>query len=234
MKILLAGYPEKVFRYQTALTLAGMEHMLCDTVCPDISVWQENVSALLALASSCDGLLLPGGSDIDPAFFQEPNLGSRDIDRPLDELQFFLLSHFISGQKPVLGICKGMQIINVFFGGTILQHMPNAAAHAFDGADKVHPVHALPLSSNRLFPGILYGTDFTVNSAHHQCISRLGFGLSVTLRADDGTPEALVHNTLPILGIQWHPERMCGTWRRNDTVDGLAVFQYFKSLCSTA
>ena len=79
----------------------------------------------------------------------------------------------------------------------------------------------------------LYGADFFVNSSHHQAVGRPGRGIRIIQRSGDGAAEAIAHESLPILSVQWHPERMCYERRRNDTVDGSRVFLYFKELCGS-
>lgn len=213
-RILIAGFENRTENYRSAITLAGMEPV---TGLPP---------SYHCSADYCDALLLPGGADIDPLFFHEKNTGSGVIDRKLDSIQLSLLDRFVKTGRPVLGICKGMQVINVYFGGGIVQHLSAADRHMWKDADQIHPVTASPDS----FLAKLYGTRFVVNSAHHQGIGRPGKDLSVVLTAEDGVPEALMHLTLPIFGMQWHPERMCGAHARPDTVDGSAVFLYFKDL----
>lgn len=159
--------------------------------------------------SSCLGLILPGGGDITPAFFGQRDCGSRNIDTELDILQLQALDICIAQHKPVLGICKGMQLINIAFGGTILQDMPRHCLHLHPDRDLYHPVR----TENDSVLTMLYGTGLTenmcVNSAHHQCIHRIGKGLRVIQRCClDDCPEAVTHDTLPILGLQWHPERL--------------------------
>ena len=115
----------------------------------------------------------------------------------------------IQQHKPVLGICKGMQLINVAFGGTILQDMPCHSLHLRAGQDVYHPVRTEPES----ILSSLYGPEplqsVCVNSAHHQCLMRLGSNLKVIQRCSlDDCPEAIIHTALPILGLQWHPERL--------------------------
>ncbi|MBD5459533.1 MAG: gamma-glutamyl-gamma-aminobutyrate hydrolase family protein [Lachnospiraceae bacterium] len=154
--------------------------------------------------TKCRSLLLPGGGDITPAFFGQKNAGSVNIDTELDILQFQALEYAVQNDMPVLGICKGMQLINIFFGGTLLQHMPQSDTHAYNRGDRYHTTTISP--GNILYA--LYGASSTVNSAHHQCIDNPGRNLRILQTAPDRTPEALCHDKHPILGVQWHPERL--------------------------
>ena len=176
--------------------------------------------------SGFDGLVLPGGADIDPALFGEENRGSRLIERDRDLRQLEILDYFVHAGKPVLGVCKGHQLLNVYFGGKLCQHIPEHAIHEWIGTDQSHMSQCLP----DCFLSELYGTtEFSVNSAHHQAVVVPAIGFIPVQWAPDGVLEAMVHETLPISGLQWHPERMCLKHRRTDTVDGLPVFQWFLS-----
>ncbi len=175
----------------------------------------------------CEALLLPGGGDIDPSFYRRESRGSCGVDRRLDERQFALLERYRDAGKPVLGICRGHQIINVFFGGDLIQDLPTAERHKQkNGADAVHPTAA----ERGSFLAALYGTKFATNSSHHQGIGVLGKGLAAVQRADDGVIEGIRHERFPIFGVQWHPERMTDAHPNPDTVDGGALFRYFLSL----
>lgn len=155
--------------------------------------------------SHCDALVLPGGGDITPAFFGEHNTGSRNIDTELDILQFQALEFGLRHHLPILGICKGMQVINVALGGTIIQDMPDSSRHRYQHGDQYH---STIISENSCLHA-LYGNGMIVNSAHHQCIGQLGNGLRpIQWCTEDNCVEAIVHETLPILGLQWHPERL--------------------------
>ena len=210
-KIVIAGNSGSTENYAEALTRLGAS---C-TVTTDCR-----------FAGDFDALLLPGGGDIDPVLFGESDHGSRKIEPGLDRKQLAMLDAFVRLSRPVLGICKGMQIINVYFGGGVIQDLPTNYAHQYDGRDQVHPSHAVPGS---IFHQ-LYGADFNVNSAHHQGIGSPGRGLSVVQYAPDGVAEGIVHENLPVICVQWHPERMCFARRREDTPDGSLLLSHFLSL----
>ena len=173
----------------------------------------------------CDALILPGGGDITPAFFGENNCGSKDIDTELDILQIQALDFFVKHRKPILGICKGMQLINVFFGGSIIQHLPTADSHAYNNGDRIHISKASPNSILHK----LYGEYFTINSAHHQGVGKTGKNLTVTQIANDNVIEGIEHISLPIIGVQWHPERLMEQSSKKTTVNGSLIFQEFLS-----
>ena len=177
-----------------------------------------------------DGLLLPGGVDIDPARYGRENTACGEIDAALDELQFSVLGAFIRAGRPVFGICRGHQLINAFFGGTLIQNLPSWPRHKWDevtDADRAHDSEAIRDS----WIAAIYGASFRVNSAHHQGVETVGDGLVVDQRSDDGVVEAMHHERLPVWSVQWHPERMCLSRAREDTVDGSRVIAFFIEQC---
>lgn len=207
-KILIAGTEKDTQNYVEVLKFLGAD--------PVVTLHPESIY-------SFDGLLLPGGGDICPSYFQQPVIDTRKPNPDLDRAQFHLLYQFLHTHKPILGICKGMQLINVFFGGDLHQHLEKEKIHQWNGADQWHTTSA---RKNSLL-GKLYGTDFTVNSAHHQSIGEVGQDLEVIQTSADEIPEAIMHERLPILGVQWHPERMCLRHKKYGTVDGTALFHWF-------
>ena len=211
MRFFIAGIPDLAKNYTAAMHALGAETHVC--LRPDF-------------VSDYDGLLLPGGGDMDPAFFGENNCGSVNIDPALDQAQLSSLDAFLRLNKPVLGICPGMQLLNVYFGGSILQDLPTASVHAWNGNDQVHPVQCV--SGSVL--GRLYGPSCLVNSAHHQGLGRLGSNLKVTQTAPDGVIEAVEHTKKPVLGVQWHPERTGSLPRQPGLADGDRLIQYFLTL----
>lgn len=159
-----------------------------------------------------DGLMLAGGADIDPACYgEEAHPETQDVVPERDLFEIALLRAAIQWDMPVLGICRGMQLINVALGGTLLQHLPERFGHhehlravgTFDGAD-----HEVELVAGTLAARAAGETIHATKSHHHQGVDRLGESLLVTGSSTmDGLPEAI---ELPgkrfVLGVQWHPE----------------------------
>jgi putative glutamine amidotransferase len=175
-----------------------------------------------------DALVLTGGGDVDPGFYGERNKGAKDIDRKRDLAEMELITAFLAAGKPILAICRGHQVLNVALGGSLIQHVKSVDAHAWkDGKDQIH---AVSNASGSLFSR-LYGSRCVVNSAHHQAVARLGTGLIDLQWSEDGLVEGMVHTKLPVISVQWHPERMCYWKRRPDTVDAAPLYAYFLNLC---
>ena len=188
-------------------------------------------SYLPDVSTDYDGLILCGGVDIHPNYYHQEIDGTGEIDEARDAVEFALAKAFIEAGKPVLGICRGLQLLNVYFGGTLIQDLKNSCEHTSKADyDLIHKVTAVEGSVVHS----LYGNSFVVNSSHHQAIGVLGKGLTVTMTAENPKViEGIAHKSLPVLAIQWHPERMCFEKERSDTVNGAALIQYFVDLCKT-
>ena len=174
-------------------------------------------------AAGCDGLLLPGGGDMEPWRYGQTNSASRGLEPERDAAELDLLEHFTAEGKPVLGICRGLQTINVFFGGTLVQDLPG---HNALTRDRLHAVDTAVGTFGRL-----WGERTIVNSAHHQAVDRLGTGLQSVQWAPDGTVEALLHSKLPVWAVQWHPERLTGPMAIQGAADGGRLLDAFLGLC---
>ncbi len=177
-----------------------------------------------------DGLILSGGGDVHPDYYNEEMNGSKNIDTMRDEAEFKLVKAFVQNKKPILGICRGHQLLNVAFSGSLYQHISNAELHS-SGVQGVDLVHDITVSKDSFFYK-LYGERFSVNSSHHQAVKKLGDGFDVIGTAHNGTTiESIRHRELPIIGVQWHPERTCFDKKRDDAVDGEEIIRHFLKLC---
>ena len=152
-----------------------------------------------------DGIVLPGGTDVDPARYgAEPAEGLMEPEQTRDAQELALLDAAAAAGVPVLGICRGLQVVNVWRGGTLHQHVP---AHGcfHEPPDKLQ--HEVTIAPGSTLAGV-YGPSVMVNSLHHQTVDRLGEGLEITAEAPDGTVEGLECTDAPVVAVQWHPELM--------------------------
>jgi putative glutamine amidotransferase len=173
-----------------------------------------------------DALLLAGGEDVDPAFYGGVNTNCFAVDTTRDRAEIAMVHAFMAAVKPVFGICRGHQVINVALGGTLIQHLPTADAHSDfrpGGTDRVHLTAAAPGS----FIADIYGDSVVTNSSHHQGINSLAPGLAAVQWTEDGVIEACHHRDAAVYSVQWHPERMCFDRTRTDTVDGAGILRWF-------
>jgi len=160
----------------------------------------------------CDGFLITGGADIDPQYWNEENAGlSQNVNHSLDILDKKVVEYATENKLPVLGICRGEQAINVFLGGTLHQDIgEDHKSIKFD--------HIVNTSKNRMFD---FKDTIITNSYHHQAVKDLAPGMEIIARHQDGTIEAFIHETLPIIAIQWHPEMI------PDTEESMMIFDLF-------
>ncbi|MEM8923702.1 MAG: gamma-glutamyl-gamma-aminobutyrate hydrolase family protein [Actinomycetota bacterium] len=157
-----------------------------------------------AIMTRLDGLLLTGGADIDPARYgAAPDPDLTPLERERDDLEFALFEAAVAADVPVLGVCRGLQVINVAQGGSLHQHVPEHLRIDVPFTDAVQEVTTV--EGSRLHA--LYGPSVAVNSLHHQTVDRVGHDITVTARADDGVVEGLELGDR-IVAVQWHPEMM--------------------------
>lgn len=150
-----------------------------------------------------DALVLTGGADVDPSRYGHENTAST-IEPERDEVEFALYEAALADGIPVLGICRGFQLINVHAGGTLHQDVPDHARYDLPPAT---PVHELRIEQGSITHD-LFCDGHRVNSLHHQTAAEIGSGLRVTARTEDGTPEAIEVAAARVLAVQWHPEMM--------------------------
>jgi len=172
----------------------------------------------------CDGLLLSGGADVDPAIFGEkphPALGR--VDHPRDPFEISLAREAVRRDMPVLAICRGIQLLNVALGGTLIQDIPSEVPGAVvheTGGDRLVIGHDVVIEPGSRLADLLSTTRVGVNTFHHQAPKRLGHGLVLSATSpEDGIVEGVeAPDRRFVVGVQWHPENF---WKTSDAFDGL-------------
>jgi putative glutamine amidotransferase len=205
----------KMDKYLQAMERAGGEPVLLSLV--------SGAEYLKREAENLDAILLPGSpADIEPAHYgAKRHRATKDADPARERTDFALLEHMLAAGKPLLAICYGIQSMNVFLGGTLVQDIPTElgtrVCHSPEndelpgGGEAPGAMHAASFESGRL-PALSGAVQAEVNSSHHQSVLAPGRGLRVTARAPDGVIEAVewTEGSNWVVGVQWHPERMPG------------------------
>lgn len=196
-------------RYTTPLLNRGINSIM-------ITLDNPNPEVIL---EKCDGFLITGGTDINPKYYNETNDNglSRGIDVRLDELDKLIVEHAAKYKKPLLGICRGHQSLNVFLGGTLYQDL----AQKNNTHKSVRSDHLVTAEKH---PWFNWDKVLNVNSYHHQAIKDLAPNLTAIAHHDDKTIELVVHKNLPMFGVQWHPEI------KPESKESTVIFDLFKKL----
>jgi putative glutamine amidotransferase len=198
------GSPVKGARYREWIA-----HWIPDVEIHLLSYVRDNLAEL----ECCSGLVLSGGGDIDPLLYNRPDVVPMvsEVDKKRDAFELRVIETALRRSMPVLGICRGMQLFNVFHGGALVPDIEAAGygSHRGDKGDRRHGVDIVSGSTLQTVCGVASGE---VNSAHHQAIERVGHGLRVVARSTDGIIEAVEWEEgrlhAPVQLVQWHPERM--------------------------
>ena len=174
---------------------------------PVVVTPMHDARALRQLFSTLDGVILPGGLDVQPSAYGEPAHPTTRVDPVLDVLEFEIARWAIAEALPTLGICRGHQLINVALGGSLIQDLPSVKLHHWQREQSSTLTHALEVDGDSKFAGIFGVSSLRVNSFHHQAIDRLGRGLRAVGWSPDGVIEAIESADHPwLLAVQFHPE----------------------------
>lgn len=191
------------------------------------SVWVEYLEI-------CDGIVFSGGPDVDATYFGESNMPyANEISPVRDSMEIFLAQQAITMDKPILGICRGIQVINIAAGGSIFQDIyaenitNNLIIKHSQQAPRWFQIHNINIQGDTCLHNIFGRDTLKVNSFHHQAVSEIALGFTVNAYADDGIIEAISNeNKKLVLGVQWHPENL---WRKDNT--HLKLFERLVSVC---
>lgn len=174
------------------------------------------VDLLCALYGRCDGILLPGGGDVEPSLYhQRPRPGLRSVSRVRDEMEMLLVQWALNpdAPKPLLAICRGIQVLNVALGGTLYQDLSQrqreTGSHDTQGQPRTYVAHQVEVKQPSLLHRVAGASVLQTNSFHHQAIQKLAPRLSIAARAPDRVVEAVEVQDHPFaVGVQWHPEEL--------------------------
>lgn len=170
------------------------------------------------LLKECSGLVLSGGPDVDPAYYEKPELlpVCGDIDIRRDTVELALAKAAPEMNIPLLGICRGLQVLNVAYGGTLIADIPTQVPNALEHrkGERADSLHALEVESGSIIHRCTRTLDTIINSAHHQCVDKLAPIFAPSAKSPDGIIEAFEWGDATLggkpflLAVQWHPERM--------------------------
>ncbi len=202
--------------------------------CPLILSRVFNIRNLDAILGHIDGMIFSGGTDIDPYYYNESPLDGLGVVHPYrDEFEFKLLGHCLDDYSfPILGICRGFQLLNIYHGGSLYQSLerkdPSGIKHwLLDTYPLEYPSHMVNIEKESRLYSLLEKTTLGVNSLHHQGIKEIGEGLKSLGHAPDGIVEVLEREGERfVLGVQWHPEMMSKTCE-----DSKKLFSSFVEEC---
>jgi putative glutamine amidotransferase len=199
----------------------------------DVKVLKPQRDGLPAALDDCDGILLTGGADVDPARYGESDRhGSVEVDPERDQYELALTRAALDRQLPMLAICRGVQVLNVAAGGTLMQDIPTSIDSAVlhrrprPARTRRARAHAIALAPGTLLASLLHdrqrgAAPVVVNSRHHQAVKQVAPGFVVSATAPDGIVEAIERPTGFCLGVQWHPENYWRTGEFAGLFDGL-------------
>lgn len=197
--------------YSESLSMAGAIPLIM----PYLESRREDEEYIKEFLDEVDGLVLPGGSDIDPALFNcypQKYLGNISPERDRWELKILELAKEMG--KPILGICRGFQLINILYGGSLKvdvcgNNAESKIPHMALMVPKYYKTHKIEITKNTRLDAIFAGEEVAVNSYHHQAVDKVGDNLIVSAVAPDGFVEGIEDPDYPyLLGVQWHPEMM--------------------------
>jgi len=211
-------------QYSRALEKAGAMPIMLPVGC------QTYLKDYIAMV---DGLILCGGGDADPALYgEEPLPQAAEFERAMDDAEIAAFHEARRQHKPIMGVCRGAQIINVALGGSLWQDIPaqveGALCHRQVGEVRSAPSHAIAIEAGSLLHRILGKTQAETNSYHHQAVKVPGEGLIPSAHAADGVIEAIETADGQVLGLQWHPEGMAA-----EHEDMARLFTWFVNACQS-
>ncbi len=224
------SYDQKERRY--FLPEAYIEAVVKAGGMPVILPGAESIKTVVPYFTALGGLVLAGGGDVDPSLFnEEPLPGLGEISPERDKFEIKLIKTALRKNLPILGICRGIQILNVACGGTVIQHIPSEVKKPLkhsQTAPRWYSTHQVFIEKSSHLVQIMKMNIARVNSFHHQAVREPAQGFNISARSNDGVIEAIEHPRYKfVIGVQWHPECMIDKDRKSRL-----LFKAFIEACS--
>ncbi|MBE6730979.1 MAG: gamma-glutamyl-gamma-aminobutyrate hydrolase family protein [Ruminococcaceae bacterium] len=208
----------KLFIFGKKYSIVTFENYQCASEQSDFEV--EGDLSPADAAKECDAILFTGGSDLNPKLYGEEITLSEGIDDMRDADEYLYLDAFTKADKPIFGICRGIQLINVYFGGSLYQHIGD------NHKDGAHNINIIKNS----FIDKAYPEGMRSNSSHHQAVKKLAEGFKISAISDEGIIEAIENPDRNIYATQFHPERMTLKYLSEDYSDGKNYFDFIYNI----
>lgn len=215
------------------INIENTEAIILAGGCPLILPYTAYEDDIRQLVNKIDGLYITGGNDVDPEYFNEaPHEKLGEVNPIRDAFELKLLTCILPVNKPVLGVCKGMQMINTVLGGDLYQDITSQVKTKLiqhsQKSQMIYPSHAIHIKEETKLHLITSKTKMRVNSYHHQAVRRLGRNLIISGESDDGIIEAIESTAHPfVIGLQWHPECMV----RGEDNSSKKIYESFIAAC---
>ena len=198
---------------------------------PVVLPYTADTNRIAAALGRIDCLLLTGGEDVEPSRYgrtREPKCGNVNVRR--DAYDWALLDAAVARRLPVFGVCRGEQVINAYFGGTLIQHVDGHDVGPWDGDGTNAPAHVVKIAAGSRFARVMGGADLAVNSHHHQCVGRVAPGFRVVGTAPDGVVEAIEGDVYPAFAVQFHAESALANGARHPDYDKPRLLKLFREI----
>ena len=227
----IIGVTDNLNRPQKADTMYYMDTLVAAGHLPVTLPHITDRARAEQIVAQLDCLLLTGGADVDPARYgekNEPRCGR--VNKERDAYEWTLLEAAKSRRLPIFGVCRGEQLLNVFFGGSLVQHVDGHGVGPWDGDGTNAPAHTVSIVPGTRLERVLGGGRLAVNSHHHQCVKRVAPGFRVAATAPDGVIEAIEGVEYPAFGVQFHAESALANRARHPDFDKKRLLELFRRL----
>ena len=225
------GVSDNLDRPQQADTMYYMDTLVQAGYLPVTLPHVTDKARAEQIVSHLDCLLLTGGADIEPSRYgaqRDARCGA--VNKERDAYEWALIDAAVARRLPIFGVCRGEQLLNVYFGGTLIQHVDGHNVGPWDGDGTNAPAHIVKIAAGSRFARTLGGEPLAVNSHHHQCVGRIAPGFRIVGTAPDGVVEVIEGVEYPAFGVQFHAESALANGAHHPGFDKQRLLEIFRRL----